>query len=373
LVGLFFILLILAAYSYLIYPGVLSILSRCFGRGWLKEGISPSVTLIISAYNEERVIEEKVRNALALDYPEDRLQVIVSSDGSTDRTDEIVRAFESEKVRLIRQEPRAGKTACLNRVVPEAGGEIVLFTDANSMFPSDVLKNFVRHFADDHIGLVTGWTKYRKPGGPEETTGLYSRFEKWCKVRESLLSSCVGADGAVFAIRKGFYRPLQDYDINDFVIPLDVIRQGKRVVLDPDVFCFEEPSEETASEYKRQVRITTRTLGAISRNLEFLNPLKHGLFSFLLFSHKVMRFLVPFFIAGVFVGNLFILDRGTFFLLSFAVQSVLLVWSLLSLVLRLEGKMSGILKFFLATFTAQTAGWVRTFMGAKDTTWKPER
>jgi cellulose synthase/poly-beta-1,6-N-acetylglucosamine synthase-like glycosyltransferase len=372
-VSLFIIFIILSAYSYLIFPGLLLILSRVFGKDWTRENILPSVSIIISAYNEERVIGEKVKNTLALDYYQDRLEVIVSSDGSTDRTEEIVRRYEGKNVRLIRQEPRTGKTACLNKVVPEAKGEIVVFTDANSMFPPDLLGKMVRNFADRDIGLVTGWTKYQKQGGGEERTSLYAKFEKWCKIHESLISSCVGADGAVFAIRKELYKPLKDYDINDFVIPLDVVRQGKRVVLDPEVFCFEEASEGAGKEYSRQVRITTRTLGAIRRNMDVLNPFKCGSFSFLLFSHKVMRFLVPFFILGAFLSNLLIVGRGSLFVVSFVAQAILLGWALLSLLFGLEGRVSGILKFFLTTFTAQGAGWVRMLLGVKDTTWKPQR
>lgn len=373
MVTLFVVFVFLSAYSYLIYPSLLPVLSRIIKRDWLKQGISPSVSVIISAYNEEAVIDQKVRNALALDYPEERLEIIVSSDGSTDRTNEIVSAIKDPRLTLFAFPEREGKTACLNKSVPKAKGEIVLFTDANSMFPSDVLLKLVRNFADQDIGLVTGWTKYHKAGGSEDATGLYAKFEKWSKVHESLVSSCVGADGAVFAVKKGLYRPLQDWDINDFVIPLDVIRQDKRVVLDLDVFCYEEASEGAGKEYNRQVRITTRTLGAIRRNMDLLNPLEYGSFSFLIFSHKVMRFLGPFFILGAFLSNLFILDRGIFFLGCFAFQSLILIWSLLSLLLRLEGKVSGILKFLLATFTAQAAGWVRMLIGVKDTTWRPLR
>jgi cellulose synthase/poly-beta-1,6-N-acetylglucosamine synthase-like glycosyltransferase len=349
------------------------VLSRVFRRGWVKEETFPRVSIIISAYNEEAVIAQKVENALSLDYPKDRLDIIVSSDGSTDRTNSIVSAVKDSRVVLFAFEERVGKTACLNRVVPGASGDIVLFTDANSMFPKDLLKNFVKNFADPTIGLVTGWTKYQKPGGQEETTGVYAKFEKWSKVKESLISSCVGADGAVFAMRKELYKPLKDYDINDFIIPLDVIRQGRRVVLDPNVFCFETASEGAGKEFNRQVRITTRTLGAIRRNLEFLNPLEYGSFAFLLFSHKVMRFLVPFFIIGAFFTNLMILDQSPVFIVFFLIQTVILIWGILSLSLSLDGRISGILKFFLTTLCAQAAGWLRMLMGVKDTTWKPQR
>jgi cellulose synthase/poly-beta-1,6-N-acetylglucosamine synthase-like glycosyltransferase len=372
-VTLFVVFVLLSAYSYLLYPCLLLVLSKAVKRGWAKGEITPPVSVIISAYNEEAVIEQKVRNALALDYPEDRLEIIVSSDGSTDRTNEIVSAIKDPRLTLFAFPEREGKTACLNKSVPKAKGEIVLFTDANSMFPSDVLLKLVRNFADQDIGLVTGWTKYHKAGGGEETTGLYAKFEKWSKVHESLIFSCVGADGAVFAIKRSLYKPLQNFDINDFVIPLDVIRQKKRAVLDPEVFCFEEASEGAGSEYKRQVRITTRTLGAMQRNLEFLNPMKCGSFSFLLFSHKLMRFLVPFFFSFALMANALLLMKSLWYLLPFLASAFFLCWGALSSVLDLAGGFSSICRFLLATLSAQMAAWFRLVKGIKDITWAPQR
>ena len=248
------------------------VMSRVLGNSWDKGEITPLVTLIISVYNEEKVIENKIKNALALEYPERLLEIIVISDGSSDRTNEIVSGFNDSRLVLKALPERSGKTVCLNRVVPETRGEIILFTDANSMFPSDMLPKLVRNFTSDNVGLVTGWTKYMKQKSGGETTGIYSRLEMKTKYWESLISSCVGADGAIFAIRKELYEPLDEQDINDFVIPLHVISQGKRVVLDPDVYCFEAPSAGQGSEYRRQARITNRTLRAILKHPRFLNP-----------------------------------------------------------------------------------------------------
>jgi cellulose synthase/poly-beta-1,6-N-acetylglucosamine synthase-like glycosyltransferase len=340
-------------------------------RDWLKQEITPSVSVIISAYNEEAVIDQKVRNALALDYPEDHLEVIVSSDGSTDRTNKIVSEIQDHRLTLFAFPERVGKTACLNKVIQKAKGEIVLFTDANSMFTSDLLLNVVRNFADQDIGLVTGWTRYHKPGGSEETTSLYSKFEKWTKIRESSVSSCVGADGAVFAIRKELYRILQEYDINDFVIPLDVIRQKKRVVMDPEVFCFEEPTHEAGAEYQRQVRITARTLGAIHRNLDFLNPFRFGVFAYFLFSHKIMRFLVPFFLIGTFLTNLLLLTTSWFYALTLLGQIVVGLLGVASTTPFGKGKLASIAGFFLLTVAAQLVGWLKVLSGASFTVWNP--
>ena len=347
------------------------VLSAIVHKSWDKKDIQPSVSIIISAYNEEKVIEEKIRNALSLNYPPQQLEIVVLSDGSTDKTNEIVLGFAHPRVHLKAFSDRAGKTACLNRVVPHVGGDIVAFTDANSMFPEDFLVRFVRNFADPEVGLVTGWTKYRDSNSKEDTTGIYSKMEKWTKYRESCISSCVGADGAIFGLRKLLYHPLKDQDINDFVIPLDVIRQGKRVVMDPEVFCFEEPTREVSAEYQRQVRITARTLGAIRRNLEFLNPFRFGSFAFFLFSHKIMRFLVPFFLIGTFVANLLVFTTSWFYALILLGQVVVGLLGLANTTRFARGRLASIARFFLLTVTAQLVGWLRMVSGTSFTVWNP--
>jgi len=369
----FWILLFLTVYSYAVYPLFLYVVSRVLCRKWYQNNIEPPVSVIISVYNEEAVVEEKVQNALSMEYPKDLLEIIVSSDGSTDRTNEIVSGINDPRLVLKAFTDRLGKTACLNRVLPEARGEIVFFTDANSIFPQDLVTTAVRNFADKEIGLVTGWTKYTDVSGSNETTGLYTRIEKITKDFESMIASCVGADGAVFAMRKNLYRPLRDDDINDFVIPLHVIEQGKRVVLDPEVFCWELSTTEAFSEYRRQVRITTRTLRAIRRNIRFLNPFRFGHFAFFLFSHKVLRFLVPFFLTGVFITNIVILRGSHLYTILLGGQCFVLILAFLSMVGVYRGRIAAFLKYFFTTAIAQAVGWVRMFSGISDKTWTPKR
>jgi cellulose synthase/poly-beta-1,6-N-acetylglucosamine synthase-like glycosyltransferase len=371
--AVFFSFLFFSVYSYAIYPAVVYVMSRVLNNPWDKGDIAPPITIVISVYNEEKVIEQKLKNALSLKYPEGLLEIIVISDGSSDRTNEIASMFKDSRLVLKAFPERSGKTACLNRVVPEAKGDIILFTDANSMFPSDILLKLVRNFPDQNVGLVTGWTKYAQVGEDKETTGVYSKLEKMTKYWESLISSCVGADGAIFAIRKELYKPLDDQDINDFVIPLDVISQGKRVVLDPNVCCFETPSAGQGSEYRRQARITNRTLRAILKHPRFLNPFSHGTFSFFLLSHKFLRFLVPFFVAGAFLINLFLLKVSPIYIGLIFVQLLFLGLGLANLVGKVDGRVANICKFFLITLSAQFTGWIRRFRGISDTMWTPQR
>ena len=370
---IFWIFVILSVYSYILFPLCLSVLSVISRRPWEKGDFKPYVSIVISVFNEEGIIAKKIQNNIELAYPLGKLEIIIISDGSTDRTEEIVRGFNDERIVIKAYRERAGKTACLNRAVPEAKGEIILFTDANSMFPADILLKLVGHFADKSIGLVTGWTRYGDNRQDEDTTGIYSRFERWTKIKESLLSSCVGADGAVFAIRKELYKTLREDDINDFVIPLHVIRQGRRAVMDPDVYCYEKSADDAGKEYQRQVRITNRTLNAIRRNLEFLNPIRYGWFAYFLVSHKVMRFLVPFFLIAVFILNIMLLSRSHLYSLTLGFQLFTLAAAMIGILGLTNGKLTCIAKFFLVTLLAQLTAWLRTFAGISETMWTPQR
>ena len=340
-------LLFLFVYSYLIYPPLLWCLALVWRRPWPRGDDLPMVSLIISAHNEEAVIAEKVTNALALDYPPDQLEVIVASDGSTDGTDKIVAGLEDSRLILQRYE-RLGKTACLNRVVETVRGDILLFTDANALFPSDLQE------------------------GPDHT-GLYARLERWIKERESCVASCVGADGAVFAMRKSHYRALRNSDINDFVLPMQVIRDGARVILDPEVFCYEEPSADARHAFRRQIRITTRTLWALYRHVDFLNPRYFGWFAWFLFSHKVLRLATPWFLLAAFATNLTLIFEALFFMLTFLGLITFYLLAILGLLGKVDNAPTRLARLLLLTFTAQFIGSLRMMVGIEDTIWTPRK
>ena len=258
-------------------------------------------------------------------------------------------------------------------MIPEIKGEIVVFTDANSMFAPDMLRHLVKNFYDPTIGAVSGWTKYRNPDSGEETTCLYAKLGKNTKLNESIVSSCVGADGAIFAIRKELYVPLGANDINDFIIPLNVIKQGKRVILDKNIYCIEETTRGMKNIYSRQVRITTRTARAIRRNIDLLNIFKYGSFSFFLLSHKVLRLLTPFFLLSAFILNIYILQRSSLFVVTLAGQLTFWITGLLALSGIGKGNFVSICKYFLITFTAQFVDCIRMAFGIEDIMWTPKR
>jgi cellulose synthase/poly-beta-1,6-N-acetylglucosamine synthase-like glycosyltransferase len=340
------------------------------------------VTVIVPAYNEERNIGARIRNLLASDYPPSLLDVIVVSDASTDGTTEIVRGFEADGVRLIAQERRSGKTAGLNRAVHIARGEIVVFTDANTSYPPATLRTLVNSFHEPTVGLVSGYTKYTvgETGEVAEATNAYSSLERTIKKAESRWGCCVGADGAIFAMRRSLYRTLRNDDINDLVLPLSVIDQGFRCVLADEAYCSENAGASLESEFRRQSRITNRSLRAIWRHVHLLNALQFPGFSFFLFSHKVARFLVPVFLLAS-AASLVLLARRDRFYLGCAVAAALAAllvaavraWpELMSDGLRWNRPIR-LLNVFVLMNLAMLHGWWKFLSGNAEVTWQHDR
>lgn len=253
----------------------------------------PTLTFIISAYNEEAVICRKIENTLALSYPSENIQVLVVSDASEDQTDDLVRAASKidDRIKLIRQKERNGKSSGLNLALAEATGEIVVFSDANAMYKEDALYELVKPFGDPEIGYVVGSARYFESSGNEaaESEGLYWKFELWLKEKESIFYSVIGGDGAIYAIRKSLFTELRHDDINDFVNPLQIISYGYRGIFNPNAVCYENSAGEFGKEFLRKRRIVNRTWRAVIRYFSWLSLTKHARYVFMLVSHKLLR------------------------------------------------------------------------------------
>lgn len=373
MIYLFLIFIFLSIYSYILFPILLYIYALFKKKPWNKKEYNLFVSVVISVYNEQEIIKDKILNTLAFDYPKNLFEVIVVSDGSEDQTNTIVSQFKEPNVRLIDFPDRSGKTDCLNKAIPHANGEIVLFTDANSMFPRKLLKNLLRNFSDNTIGLVTGWTKYYNSQNVSENIGLYARLELFTKEYESRISSCVGADGAIFAIGKELYVPLKIEDINDFVIPLNVVLKGKRVVIDKDVFCVEKTTGLMSDDFHRQIRITNRTIRALYNYIRLLNPFKYKTFSIFLLSHKVLRFLTPLFLIMVLISNFVLVQNSFIFIIMLLLQLLFYFFPLLANFLKIENKYLNILLLFQTTLFAHLVGLWQFFNGKIDVKWTPRR
>ena len=315
----------LILYVYIGYPFFLYLLSVVRKKGKIVGEIEPFVTFIISAYNEERVIGRKIENTLALDYPKDKLEIIVVSDCSSDKTDDIVRSFRDKGVILLRLNERRGKTYGLNQAVAKATGEIIVFSDANAMYEPDAIRKLIRNFADESVGYVVGESRYAPKASSVKEEDVYWRYEQSIKRRESDTGSIVGADGAIYAIRKELYEPLRDSDINDVVNPLQIIAKGYRGVYEPEAVCWEKTAASYEGEFRRKIRIVNRSLMGIWRVRKVLNLLRYGLFSWKLISHKLIRWFVPFLMIMAFLSNLMLVElwkSADFFKITLAAQSL---------------------------------------------------
>ncbi len=301
------------AYTYAGYALVVWLVSVVRPRPVKKDAREePSVSVIITAYNEERDLAAKLENTLALDYAPGKLEVIVASDCSSDRTDEIAREFATRSsnggvvaVRLVRQGQRLGKTAAQNLAVEEARGEIILFSDATTLYQSDVLRALVPNFADPTVGCVAGRLIYVDPANTNVGQGArsYWNYETFLKRHESRACSLIGVSGCLYAVRRAAYVPLYHEACSDFIIATKMVEQGLRAVYEPDAVCTEETNRRADKELPMRVRVITQTMGDLKRHRRMLNPLRSGFYGVQLLSHKVLRYLVPLFLLLVLASS----------------------------------------------------------------------
>jgi cellulose synthase/poly-beta-1,6-N-acetylglucosamine synthase-like glycosyltransferase len=255
LVVLFWVSLGLLVWTHVGYPLAAALAARVRPRRVRKGDGTPSVSLIIAAHNEEDVIEQRIENLLALDYQADRLEIVVASDASDDRTDELVEriAAREPRVRLVRC-PRGGKVAAQNHTVPQTQGEIVAFSDANATWPPDAVRNLVRSFADTDVAYVCGKVVLQAPDGTNRE-GAYWRFEVWLRAQESDLGSVTGGNGAIYAVRREDYVDVDPRFGHDLAFPYLMVQRGRRAVYEPDALSYEKPSRDQEDEYRRKVRM----------------------------------------------------------------------------------------------------------------------
>jgi len=383
IIGLFWaICLIALLYVFAGFPLILGLISLLYKKKHLvDEHLEPSVTLIISAYNEAAVINEKLKNCQTLDYPQDKLDILVVSDCSDDDTDSLVLGFQDPRIRLLRMVERKGKTCGLNAALEQIQSELVLFSDANAMYDTQAVRKMVRHFADSRVGYVVGHARYTDAAtAAAESENLYWNFEVQLKKWESAVHSVVGGDGAIYMIRRALYRTMEPTDINDFVNPLQIVAAGYRGIFAPDAFCIEAPAADFEKEFGRKVRIVNRSFNGFLRVRQLLNPLQYGMFSWLLFSHKVLRWFSPFLLFFHFFFSLLLPVNGPLGLLgicSLGVYSLLIGLSLLGLLNELHGgKIFSSTKFFyyfILMNAASSFGVISRLQGQKIVTWSTVR
>jgi cellulose synthase/poly-beta-1,6-N-acetylglucosamine synthase-like glycosyltransferase len=322
---LFFISLIIVAYTYIGYPLILALASLVAARPVKREDIFPVVSVIISAYNEEKNIESKINNLLALDYPRDKMEVIIGSDGSTDDTYRLIKKYaEENKIRYTVSFQRIGKPAMINKMAKDAQGDIFIFADARQRFERDSIKQLVRCFADEEVGAASGELIIEdKETGTGRGMGLYWQYELALRKMESDIGSITGATGAIYAVRKSLFRYLpEDILLDDVYTPMNVFMQGKRVIFEPAARAYDTVSETTQKEFVRKVRTLAGNFQIFAQFPEALNLFKKGWAAFQLISHKLMRLFVPYFLILALFSNFFILKNGSFYVLALFLQII---------------------------------------------------
>ena len=303
--ALFWVPFWLLVYIYLGYPLLVALLARFFGQEPRRAPITPSVSFVIPAYNEQAYLEQKIRNTLALDYPREQLEIIVASDGSTDRTNAIAGAFAGQAVRLIALPENVGKAAMLSQVVPRVRGEFVVFSDTSGELEPQALRQLIQRFADPRVGCVSGLYRLKREGGDVrgEGEGLYWRYEMFLKRQESRLHSILGAHGALYAVRQTLFPALEPTAINDdYLVPMRIVAQGYRAVQEPHAVCREQELASLEGEFARRRRIAAGNCQQVILLRGLLHP-RHGWVSFCFFSHKVLRTLAPFFLLATLLAT----------------------------------------------------------------------
>jgi len=367
-------------YPYLIFPLILIIFSRLINASIDKRAITPAVSMIIAAYNEEESLAGKLDNALALEYPPGSLEIIVASDGSSDKTVEIAAHYASAGVKCL-DLPRRGKVFALIDAVEACSGEILVFSDANTMFEPRALQMMVRNFADDEVGGVCGNQLHTKvSAGDTSTQGeqMYWSYDKWLKILESRTGSIVSADGAIYAIRRSLFQaPGSAAVTDDFAISTRVVEQGYRLIFEPGARASEPPAGRTNKEFGRKVRIINRGLRSVMLRKRLLNPFRYGIYSLTLFSHKISRRLVPVFLVLLFVSSLFLINEHVFYQAALLLQTGFYAWAAVSFLLKnsaIGQKKIFYLPFFfcLANLAALVALYNLT-MGKRVALWNPQR
>ncbi|RMG94526.1 MAG: glycosyltransferase family 2 protein [Chloroflexi bacterium] len=364
---LFWLSVTLIVYTFFGYPLLITFLARQFPRPNHQAPITPTVTIIIPAYNEETEIRQKLENTLSLDYPVDQYEIVVVADGSTDKTAEIVQEYIPKGVRLYYQPERQGKTAAINRVVPHLTSDILVFTDANTTLPPHALRTLVRHFADPKVGGVAG--EKRVSGGGE---GLYWRYESWLKRCDSTISSVMGAAGELFAVRRtAFSPPPNDSLLDDFIISLTLVADGWRVVYEPEAFALENPTPSLAGEWQRRTRNGAGGFQAIWRLRRLLHP-RYGRVMWQYFSHRFVRWAItPFLLPVAYVLNGLLWPRP-FYRPLFILQTLFYLTALVGYWLNRHGRnrrLPFIAFYFCFTNLAAIVGFWRYITRRQPVTW----
>jgi cellulose synthase/poly-beta-1,6-N-acetylglucosamine synthase-like glycosyltransferase len=378
---LFWTAIFLILYTYIGFPLLVVLRGLLWKRPYKRESFPslPSVSIVISAYNEAKTIATKLDNILSLDYPREKLEVVIASDGSNDGTDTIVENYKEQGVKLLSL-PHHGKSVALNAAVALSQGEILVFSDANSLYKVDAIQELVKPFGDPKVGGVAGNQIYQREssgGSASDGERAYWSFDRMLKLYQSRSGNTLAATGAIYAIRRSLFRPIPDGVSDDFVASTGVMVQGYRLVFTPDAIAYEPVAATNSVEFRRKVRVIIRAWRAFIYMKELLNPFRYRFYAIQLFSHKILRYLVVFPLLTLFFVSPFLWKNGLFYQLATLGQVVFYLCALLGLLL--DGTRFRRMKLFTIPFyfcmvnAASLVAIICVLRGQQIKHWAPQR
>lgn len=366
---IFWISLLLIVYVYIGYPAIVYVLSLFAKRPNRSEYFFPTVSIIISAYNEEKNIADKIDSLLNLVYPKENVEILIGSDGSTDKTNEIARRYVNEKIKLIIGKQRRGKPTMLNALVPQASGEILVFTDARQMLDKNSLKELIKNFADKKVGSVSAELVFK--GESEnfgEGIGIYWKYEKLIRNCESKIGSMMGATGAMYAIRRKLFSKLpRDIILDDVYVPLKAVQKGYRALFEPKAKIYDRVAKSAKSEFMRKARTLAGNFQVFVYMKSLFNPFRSPI-AWQLFSHKFLRLIVPFLLFFVFVSNMFLM-RSYSYRIFFVLQILFYFLAICGLILKNNSFICDLPCKFCLMNSAAVVGLYRFLANKQDVLW----
>lgn len=364
-------------YVYAGYPVLLGLLALFSRRARPQPGYTPNISILIAACNEEANIRQKLKQTLDLDYPAEKMEILVLSDGSQDRTDEIVQQFGDPRVRLIRIPQRQGKTNAQNHGVRYAQGDVLVFSDATTVYHPQALRYLTANYEDEKVGAVSGRYQYFETEQTSPTglgTIVFWNYENNIKVQQSRISTLTGCCGCIYSVRKCAYTELASDVISDLVQPLWVIRKGYRVVFEDRALAYEQTTESTSEEFFMRVRVITRGMRGLLSVPDLLKPWQYGWIAFQLFSHKILRWLVPVFLLVLLGSNVALRHEHYFrFLLLAQAAFYLLALTQVIVPLHRRWKLLGVPLYFCTLNAAALFSTIELLRGRKYVVWQPVR
>jgi glycosyltransferase involved in cell wall biosynthesis len=373
--SVFWMSILFIFYAYAGYPLLLLLIGLLHSRPVRAMPFQPAVSFIITAYNEEHRIGEKLANTLRLDYPRDRLEIVVASDCSTDGTDDIVRSFESAGVRLVRSGVKGGKEAAQKLAVESTKGDILVFSDTATILEPEAVSAIVRNFADDTVGCVSSVDRFIDADGVVSGEGAYVRYEMWLRQLETRVNTLVGLSGSFFAARRAVCKDWAPDLQSDFNTLLNSVRLGLRGVADPESVGYYKNLVDQRKEYERKVRTVVRGISVFMRSLPLLNPVRYQLFAWQLFSHKLCRWLVPFAMILALAANGYLALSSPLYRALLAAQAGFYALALTYIGTRRLPRfgMLRIPSFFVMVNVSILDAWLRYFRGQRIVSWNPSK